>query len=99
MMACVIYGYSSARTTPEVSLYWSLTLEGNAVAVNTQNRVVMTIWKGKLETKLHVLVDFSYLPKFFNILAVFQKYFSFYPPSLFNIYIASWGIKLAIFSW
>ena len=36
----VIYGCSSARTTPGVSLYRSLTLEGNIVAVITQNRVI-----------------------------------------------------------
>ena len=36
----VIYGCSSARTTPRVSLYWSLTLEENIVAVITQDRVI-----------------------------------------------------------
>ena len=35
----VIYGCSSARTTPGVSLYRSLTLEENIVAVITQDRV------------------------------------------------------------
>ena len=32
----VIYGCSSARTTPGVSLYRSVTLDGNIVAVITQ---------------------------------------------------------------
>ena len=36
----VKYGCSSARTTPEVSLYRSLTLEENTVAVITQDRVI-----------------------------------------------------------
>ena len=36
----VIYGCSSARTTPGVSLYWSLKLEENIVAVTTQDRVI-----------------------------------------------------------
>ena len=37
----VIYGCSSARTTPGVSLYQScLTLEENIVAVITQDRVI-----------------------------------------------------------
>ena len=36
----VIYGCSSARTTPRVSLHWSLTLEENMVAVVTQDRVI-----------------------------------------------------------
>ena len=35
----VIYGCSSARTTPGVSLYWSFTLEENIIAVITQDRV------------------------------------------------------------
>ena len=37
----VIYGCSSARTTPGVSLYhYSLTLEENIAAVITQDRVI-----------------------------------------------------------
>ena len=36
----VIYGCSSARTTPGISLYRSLTLEENIIAVITQDRVV-----------------------------------------------------------
>ena len=36
----VIYGCSSARATPSVSLYRSLTLEENTVAVITQDRVI-----------------------------------------------------------
>ena len=36
----VIYGCASAMTDQGVSLYWSLTLEENIVAVITQVRVV-----------------------------------------------------------
>ena len=36
----LIYGCSSARTTPGVSLYRSLTLEENIVAVITQDSVI-----------------------------------------------------------
>ena len=36
----VIYSCSSARTTPGVSLYRSLTFEENIVAVITQDRVI-----------------------------------------------------------
>ena len=36
----VIYGCSSARTTPWVSLYRRLTLEENIAAVITQDRVM-----------------------------------------------------------
>ena len=36
----VIYGFSTARTTPGVSLYWSFTLEKNIIAVIIQHRVI-----------------------------------------------------------
>ena len=36
----VTYCCSSARTTPGVSLYWSLTLEEIIAAVITKNRVI-----------------------------------------------------------
>ena len=36
----VIYGWFSARTTPGISLYWSLTLEENIVAVIIQDKVI-----------------------------------------------------------
>ena len=55
----VIYGCSSARTTPGVSLYQSLTLEENIIAVVTQDRVIDDR-KSKLKTKVCVLVDYSY---------------------------------------
>ena len=35
-----IYGYSSARATLGVSLYWSLTLEEKIFTVITQDRVI-----------------------------------------------------------
>ena len=58
----VVYGYSSWRTTPGVSLYRScLTLEENVVAVITQNRVIdHNLKRQKLKTKLFVVVDYSY---------------------------------------
>ena len=59
--------------------YRSLTLEGNIVAAITQDRVIDDNLKKQITTKLCVLVDYSYYPKFFNILAIGQKYFSFYP--------------------
>ena len=36
----IMYGCSSVRTTPRVSLYWSLTLEENIATVITQDRVI-----------------------------------------------------------
>ena len=56
----VIYGCSSARLTPGVSLHQSLALEENIVAVITQDRVIDDNLKSKLKTKLYVLVDYSY---------------------------------------
>ena len=45
----VIYGCSSARTTPEVSLYQSLTLEDNIDEVITQERVIDNNLKRKVK--------------------------------------------------
>ena len=47
----VIYGCSSARTTPGVSLYRSLTLEESIVAVITQDRVIDDNLKRKIENQ------------------------------------------------
>ena len=56
-----IYGCSSVRTAPGVSLYWSLTLEENIVVVITQDKVIdNNFGNGKLKTRLCVLVDYSY---------------------------------------
>ena len=44
----------------------------------------MTISKEKLKTKHYILADYSYQTEFFDILAIIQKYLSFYPPSIFN---------------
>ena len=56
----VIYGCFSARTTPGVSLYRSLTLEEDIVAVITQDRAIDDNLKSKLKTELCVLEDYSY---------------------------------------
>ena len=86
----VIHDCFSARFTPGVSPYQSLTLEENIVTVITQDRVIETIWKCKLKTKPCVLVDYTYEPKFFSILAIGQKYFTILPtPFVQYSYIAS----------
>ena len=54
----LMYGCSSARTTPGVSLYRSLTLEENIVAVITQDRVIDSSLKKKLKTKPCAPVDY-----------------------------------------
>ena len=57
----VIYGCSSARTTPGVSLYRSLTLEENIVAVITQDRAIDINLKKQIKNQTFcVLVDYSY---------------------------------------
>ena len=47
----VIYGCSSAKTTPGVSLYRSLTLEENIAAVITQNRVIDNNLKRQIKSQ------------------------------------------------
>ena len=47
----VIYGCSSVRTTPGVSLYWSLTLEENIVAVIIQDKVIYVNLKRKTKNQ------------------------------------------------
>ena len=47
----VIYGCSSARTTPGVSLYRGLTLEENIVAVITQDKVIDDNWKRQIKNR------------------------------------------------
>ena len=75
----VIYGCSSARTTPGVSLYRSLTLEENIVAVITQDRVIDGKLKRQIKSQNWFTCRFFLLPKFYNRLAMGQKFFSFYP--------------------
>ena len=47
----VIYGCSTARTTLGVSLYRSLTLEENIVAVITQDRVIDDNYKRQIKNE------------------------------------------------
>ena len=47
----LMHGCSSVRTTPEVSLYRSLTLEGNIVAVITQDRVTDNSLKRQIKSQ------------------------------------------------
>ena len=47
----VIYGCSSARTTPGVSLYRSLTLEENIIAIMAQDRVIDDDLKRKIKNR------------------------------------------------
>ena len=47
----VVYGCCSARTFPGVSLYRTLTLEGNIFAVITQDRVIDNNLKSQIENR------------------------------------------------
>ena len=47
----LMYGCSSARTTPGVSLYRSLTLEENIVTVITQDRVIDNSLKRQIKNQ------------------------------------------------
>ena len=60
----VIYGCSSARTTPGVSLYRSLTLEENIVAVITQDRVIDDNLKRQIKNRTLYSTRF-FLPTYF----------------------------------
>ena len=81
----VIYGCSSSRTTPGV-----ITIEDLHTGEKTLLQLLLKIgWSitiCKLKIQFCVLVDYSYLPEFFDILAIGQKNLSIYPPSFFNIY-------------
>ena len=47
----VIYGCSSGRRTPGVSLYWSLILEENIIAVITEDRVITDDLKRQIKNR------------------------------------------------
>ena len=81
----VIYGCFFVRATPGVSLYQSLTLEGNIIAVITQDSVIDDSLKTQVKNQTLCTCRLFLLTQIFNILAIGQKYFSFYLPSLFKI--------------
>ena len=64
----VIYGCFSARTTPGVSLYRSLTLEENIVAVIAQDRVIDDNLKRQIKNQ--TLCTCRLFLLIFNILAI-----------------------------
>ena len=56
----IIYGCSSARLTPGVSLYRRLTLEENIVTVTTQDTMIDDNLEKQIKSKFYELVDYSY---------------------------------------
>ena len=47
---CIVYGCSFLRITPGVSLYWSLTLKENVIAVITSDRAIDDNLKRQLKS-------------------------------------------------
>ena len=75
----VIYGCSSARTTPGVSLYRSLTLEENIVAVITQDRVIDDNLKRQIRNQILCTCRLLLLTKNFQYISYWSKVFSILP--------------------
>ena len=71
----VIYGCSSARTTPGVSLYRSLTLEENIVAVITQDRVIDDNLKRQIKNQTLCTCRLFLLTKIFQYTSNWSKVF------------------------
>ena len=71
----VIYGCSSARTTPGVSLYRSLTLEENIVAVITQDRVIDDNLKRQIKNQTLCTCRLFLLTQIFQYISYWSKVF------------------------
>ena len=71
----VIYGCSSARTTPAVSLYRRLTLEQNIVAVITQDRVIDGNLKKQIKNQTSCTFRLFLLTYIFQYISNWSKVF------------------------
>ena len=71
----VIYGCSSARTTPGVSLYRSLTPEENIVAVISQDRVIDNSLKKQIINQTLCTCRLFALTKIFQYISYSSKVF------------------------
>ena len=71
----LIYGCSSARTTPGVSLYRSLTLEENIVAVITQDRVIDNSLKRQIKNQTLCTCKLLALTLIFQYISYSSKVF------------------------
>ena len=72
----VICGCSSVKTAQRVSLYRSLTLEENIVAVTTQDRVIDDKLKRQIKNRTFCTCSLFLLTKIFLIL-IFFYYINF----------------------
>ena len=71
----VIYGCSSVRTTPGVSLYWNLTLEKNIIAVINQDRVIDDNLKKQIKNQTLCTCKFFLLTDIFQYNSNWSKVF------------------------
>ena len=71
----VKYGCSSARTTPGVSLYRSLTLEENSIAVITQDRVIDDNLKRQIKSRTLCTCRLFLLTYIFQYISNWSKVF------------------------
>ena len=71
----VIYGCSSARTTPGVSLYRSLTLKENIVAVITQERVIDDNLKSQTKDQTLCTCRLFLITQVFQYISYWSKVF------------------------
>ena len=68
------------------ALYQSLTLEENIVAVMTQDKVIDDNLKRQIKNRTFCTCRLLLITYIFQYISNWSKYFSFYPPSLFNIH-------------
>ena len=71
----VMYGCSSARTTPRASLYRSLTLEENIITVVTQDRVIDDNLKRQIENRTLYICTLFLLTRIFQYISNWSKVF------------------------
>ena len=81
----VIYGCSSVRTTPGVSLYRRLTLEENIVAVIIQDRVIDHKLKRQIKNRTLCICRLFLLTKIFQYISNWSKV-SYLLPTLYVQY-------------
>ena len=71
----VIYGCSSARATPGVSLYWSFTLEPNIIAFVTQEREIDQNLKKQIKNRTFCTTRLFLLTQIFQYTSNWSKVF------------------------
>ena len=71
----LIYGCSSARATPGVSLYWSFTLEENINAIIIQDRVIDHNLKRQIKNRTLCSIRFFLLTSIFQYTSNWSKEF------------------------